>query len=212
MPSSRYLFQLLQELANFSLLFMIFMAVGPCPWLFPIGLHESSILHSRRGRVLSFQLSVGLTLSYSIKPPQPGSLVGPVMKKTAIIPIRDRGQGWQWKSIDILIAGSSSFCCVLTSQPLECAWSKAEESSSFCLASTSQLPERLKRGSVSFMGEGCCFWNWTLRRLLGSWAAFQVSSSQEVAAFLTLLCWIQGMTPVTLTAVGFARRTMWGPV
>ena len=37
--------------------------------------------------------SVGLALSYSVKPPQPGSLVGPVMKSTAIILIRDRGQG-----------------------------------------------------------------------------------------------------------------------
>ena len=37
--------------------------------------------------------SVGLALSYSVKPPQPGSLVGPVTKSTAIIPIRDQGQG-----------------------------------------------------------------------------------------------------------------------
>ena len=36
--------------------------------------------------------SEGLALSYSVKPPQPGSLVGPVMKRTAIIPIRVRGQ------------------------------------------------------------------------------------------------------------------------
>ena len=38
----------------------------------------SRILHSRRGRVLPFQLSVGLALSYSAKPPLPGNLVGPV--------------------------------------------------------------------------------------------------------------------------------------
>ena len=36
--------------------------------------------------------------------------------------------------------------------------------------------------------------------------AFQVSSSQEVPAFLTLVWWIQGMTPVTLTAVGVAGQ------
>ena len=60
-----------------------------------IGLHKSSILDLRRDRVLSFQLSVGLALSYSVKPPQAGSLVGPEMKSTAIIPIRVRGQGGQ---------------------------------------------------------------------------------------------------------------------
>ena len=32
-------------------------------------------------------------LSYSVKAPQPGSLVCPVTKSTAIISIRDRGQG-----------------------------------------------------------------------------------------------------------------------
>ena len=42
--------------------------------------------------------SVGLALSYSVKPEsyssvKPGSLVGPVTKSTAIIPIRDTGQG-----------------------------------------------------------------------------------------------------------------------
>ena len=42
------------------------------------------------------------------------------------------------------------------------------------------------------MGEGCCLWNQTLRRFLGSLTAFQVSSSQEVAAFLTLMWCIQG--------------------
>ena len=38
--------------------------------------------------------------------------------------------------------------------------------------------------------------------------AFQVSSSQEVAAFLTLVWWIQGMTPITITVVGVARMTV----
>ena len=134
------------------------------------------------------------------------------MKNTAIISIRDRGQGWQWKSIDILTADSSSFSCVLTDQVLECGWRKAEESSASALHWLVKLPEWLKRGSVFFMGEGCCLWNWTLWRFWGSWTAFQVSSSQEVTAFLALMWWIQGMEPVTLTAVGFARMTMWGPV
>ena len=71
------LLQLPQELANFSLLlWFVPLAVGPCPWLFLIGLHKNSILYSRRGRVFPFQLSVGLALSYFVKPPQPGSLVG----------------------------------------------------------------------------------------------------------------------------------------
>ena len=135
----------------------------------------------------------------------------PVVKSIAIIPIRDRGQVWQWNSIDILIARSSNFYHELTSQMLECGWSKAEESSSFCCVLTSQLPNWLQQGSASFV-KGRCLWNQTLRRFLGSWTAFQVSSSQKVAAFLTLVWWIQGMTPVTLTAVGVARTTVWGPV
>ena len=101
-----------------------------------------------------------------------------------------------------MIAGSSSFHHVLTSQLLECGWSKAVESLSFCGALTSQLPERLEQGSASFVGEGHCFWNQTLRGFSGSRTVFQVSSSQGAAAFLTLVWWIQGMTPVTLTAVG----------
>ena len=51
------------------------------------------------------------------------------------------------------------------------------------------------------MNEDHCLWNLTLRRSLGSRTAFQVSSSQEAAAFLTVVWWIQVMTPVTLTAV-----------
>ena len=156
--------------------------------------------------------SVGLALSYSVKPPQPGSLVGPVTKSTAIIPIRDQGQGWQWKPIDILRARSSSFCCALISQLPVCGWSKAEESSNFCWALTSQLPEWLEQGSVSFLVEGHCLWNWTLRKFLGSRTAFQVSSSQKAPAFLTRVWWSQGMTPITLTAAGVARMTVWGPV
>ena len=46
-------------LVSLSFLWFVPLAFGPCPWLFLIGLHKSSILHSRRGRVLSFQLSVG---------------------------------------------------------------------------------------------------------------------------------------------------------
>ena len=168
MPSSRYCSSYPRNLlVALSFLRFVPLAVGPCPWLFLIGLHKSSILDLRRDRVLSFQLSVGLALSYSVKPPQPGSLVGPVMKNSAIIPIRDRGHGWQWKSIDILIAKSLSFHSVLTSQLPECGWSKAEESSSFYLALTSQLLERLEQGSASFVGEGCCLWNQTLRRFWG---------------------------------------------
>ena len=168
MPSSRYCSSYPRNLlVALSFLRFVPLAVGPCPWLFLIDLHKSSFLHSRRGRVLPFKLSVGLALSYSVKPPQPGSLVGPVMRSTAIIPIRDRGQGGQWKSIDILIAGSSSFHRAFTSQLPECGWSKAEESSSFYLALTSQLLERLEQGSASFVGEGCCLWNQTLRRFWG---------------------------------------------
>ena len=83
-----------------------------------------------------------------MKPPQPGSLVGPVTKSTAMIAIRDRGQGWWWKCIDVSIARSSSFCRMLTSQLPECGWNKAEESSSICHAWTSQLPEWLEGLSV----------------------------------------------------------------
>ena len=74
------LFQLPQGFAWVPLSFLRFvpLAVGPCHWLFLIGLHTSNILLLRRGRVLPFQLSIGLTPSYSVKPPQPGSLVGPV--------------------------------------------------------------------------------------------------------------------------------------
>ena len=132
------------------------------------------------------------------------------MKGTAIIPIRVGGQGGQWKSIYILTAGSSSFQHALASQLLECGWSEAEESSSFCVL-TSQLSKWLEQGSGSLV-EGHCLWNQTLRRFLGSWSAFQVSLSQEVAAFWTLVWWIQGLTPVPLTAVCVARTTEWGPV
>ena len=191
MPSSRYCSDYPRNLqVPLSFSWFISLAVGPCPWLFLIGLHKSSILHSRGGRVLSFQLSVDLALSYSVKPPQPRTLVGPVMKSTAIILIKDRGHGWQWKSIDNLKAGSSSFCHALTSQLLE--W--------------------LEQGLASFMGEGCCFWNRTLRGFSGSCTAFQVSSPQEATTFLTLVWCIQEMMAVTLTAVGVARTTVWGPV
>ena len=191
MPSSRHCSNYPRNLlVPLSFSWFVPLAVGPCPWLFLIGLHKSRILDLRRDRVLSFQLSVGLALSYSVKPSQPGSLVGPVMKSTAIILIRDRGQSWQWKSIDILIARSSNFCRALTSQLPECGWSKAEESSSFCHALTSQLPEWLEQGSVSFIGEGRCLCNLTLRRFWGSWTVFQVSLSQEATSFLTLVWWI----------------------
>ena len=70
------LLQLPQKLVAFSLLlWFVPLAVGPCPWLFLIGLYKSSILHSRRGWVLPFQLSIGLALSYFVKPLQTGSLV-----------------------------------------------------------------------------------------------------------------------------------------
>ena len=136
----------------------------------------------------------------------------PIANSTAIILIRDRGQGWQWKPIDILKARSSSFHRVLTSQLPEGGWSKTEESSSFCRLLTSQLLDWLEQGSASFLGKGYYFWNQTLRRFWGSWTAFQVSSSQGAAAFLTLVWWIQDMVPITLTAVGVARMTVWGPV
>ena len=62
------------------------------------------------------------------------------------------------------------------------------------------------------MGEGHCFWNQTMRGFSGSRIAFQVFSLQEVAAFLALVWWIQGMILVTLIAVGVARTTIWGSV
>ena len=168
MPSSRYCSDYPRNLlVPLSFSWFISLAVGPYPWLFLIGLHKSSILHSRGGRVLSFQLSVGLALSYSVKPLQPGSLAGPITKSTTIILIRDRGQGWQWKCINISIAESSSFHCVLTSHLPEHGWSKAEESSSFCRVLTSQLLEWLEQGSASFMGESCCLGNRTLRMFWG---------------------------------------------
>ena len=79
MPSSRYCSSYPRNLlVPLSFLWFVPLAVEPWPWLFLIGLHKSNSLHLRRGRVLSFQLSIGLALSYSVKPPQPGSLVGPV--------------------------------------------------------------------------------------------------------------------------------------
>ena len=57
---------------------------------------------------------------------------------------------------------------VLTSQVPECGWGKAEESSSFCCALTSQLLEWLQQRSASFVGEGCSLWNQTLGSFLGS--------------------------------------------
>ena len=47
-------------LVTLSFLWSVPLAVVPYPWLFLTGLHKSSILSSRRGRVLPFQLSVGL--------------------------------------------------------------------------------------------------------------------------------------------------------
>ena len=38
------------------------------------------------------------------------------------------------------------------------------------------------------------------KEVFGVLTAFQVSSSQEVAAFLTLVWWIQGVTPITLNS------------
>ena len=95
MPSSRYCSSYPRNLLlPLSFSWFVPLAVGPCPWLFLIGFHKSIILRSRRGRVLHFQLSVGVAISYSVKPPQPGNLGGPVMRSIAIILIRDRGQGW----------------------------------------------------------------------------------------------------------------------
>ena len=51
-----------------------------------------------------------------------------------------------------------------------------------------------------------------LEEIWGSWTAFQGPSSQEAAAFLTLVWWIQGVMSVTLSAVGVVRKTVWGPV
>ena len=62
------------------------------------------------------------------------------------------------------------------------------------------------------VGECRCLWNQTLRGSLGSQIVFQVSSSQEDAAFLTLVWWIQGMTPVSLRAVVVARTIVRGAV
>ena len=201
MPSSRYCASCLRNwLVSLFFLGFVPLAIGPCPRLFLIGLHKSSIPHSRRGRVLPFQLSVGLALSYSVKPPQSASLVGLVMKSRARIPIRDRGQGWLWKSIDISTAKSSSLCHALTSQLPECGWSKTEGSSGLCHALTGQHLQWLEQGSRFIMGEDHCLWNWTLRGFLGPSTAFQVSLSQEVTAFLTVMWWIQGIMPITFNS------------
>ena len=78
-PSPRYCFSHPRDLlVPLSFLWFVPLALGSCPCLFLTDLHKSSILHSRRGRVLHFQLSVGLALAYSVQPPQSGSLVGPV--------------------------------------------------------------------------------------------------------------------------------------
>ena len=61
MPSSGYCSSHPRNLlVPLSFLWSVPLAVGPYPWLFLTGLHKSSILFSRRGRVLPFQLSVGL--------------------------------------------------------------------------------------------------------------------------------------------------------
>ena len=58
---------------------------------------------------------------------------------------------------------------------------------------------------MSFVGEGCSFWKPLLKGFWGSQNVFQVSSSQEAAGFLTLVWWVQGVTPITLIAVGVDR-------
>ena len=73
------LFQLPQELVSFSLLFMICsLSCWAMSLTIPDWFTQKQYFHSRRGRVLPFQLSVGLALSFSVKPSQPGSRVGPV--------------------------------------------------------------------------------------------------------------------------------------
>ena len=76
-PNSRYCSNYPKNLlVPLSFLWFVPLAVRPCPWLFLIGLHKSSFLHLRKDSILPFQL--GLALSYTVKAPQPGSLVGPV--------------------------------------------------------------------------------------------------------------------------------------
>ena len=79
MPSSRYCSNYFRNfLVPRCFSWFIPLAVRPCLLLFLIGFYKSSILHSRRGRGLPFQLSIGLALSYSVKPPQPKNPAGPV--------------------------------------------------------------------------------------------------------------------------------------
>ena len=63
MPSSRYCPNYPRDLlVPLSFSWFIPVAIGPCPWLFLIGLYKHSILCSRRDRVLPFHPSVGLLL------------------------------------------------------------------------------------------------------------------------------------------------------
>ena len=73
-----------------SFLWFVPLAVGPCPWLFLMGLHKSSTFHSRRGRVLSLQLSVGLALSYSVN----GEGNGNPLQCSSLENPRDGGAWW----------------------------------------------------------------------------------------------------------------------
>ena len=73
-----------------SFLWFVSLAVGPCPWLFLIGLHKSRVLCSRRGRVLPFQLSADLALSYSIN----GEGNGNPLQCSSLEKSRDGGAWW----------------------------------------------------------------------------------------------------------------------
>ena len=96
------LLQLPQELASFSLLFMISsiscqaMSLTISDW-FTWKQHSSF----KKRQSSHFSAVSRSSFSCSVKPPQLGCLVGPVMESTAIILIRGRDQGWQWKPIDI---------------------------------------------------------------------------------------------------------------
>ena len=133
------------------------------------------------------------------------------MKRTAIIPIRDRGQGWQWKSVDILMAGSSSFGCVLTSQPLECGWSRLKGPPAS--AARGLVSSGVTRAGLSVLhGWGLLSLEPDLEEILGDPELLSRCPHHRKSLPSWLVWWIRGMTPMLWTAAGVARTTVWGPV
>ena len=133
------------------------------------------------------------------------------MKSTVIVPIRDQGQGWQWRSTGILVARSLSFCRASTSDLPEWSWSKAEESSSFCCALTSQLLDWLEQAQCP---------SWVRTTVLGTrpWRSFWGPDCFSGVFITGSSCFFHSgvVDPrdktYNLSAVGVARITAWGRV